>query len=48
LDWKRIRGLMMRPLVLDGRNLLAPAKMAELGFEYYSFGRPGAPVTTLA
>ena len=40
LDWKRIRGLMMRPLVLDGRNLLEPAKMSEMGFEYYSFGRP--------
>ena len=40
LDWKRIHGLMMRPLVLDGRNLLDPAKMADLGFEYYSFGRP--------
>jgi UDPglucose 6-dehydrogenase len=48
LDWKRIRGVMMRPLVLDGRNLLEPAKMSELGFEYYSFGRPGAPVSTMA
>ena len=46
LDWKRIRGLMMRPLVLDGRNLLEPVKMSELGFEYHSFGRPGTPVTT--
>jgi UDPglucose 6-dehydrogenase len=46
LDWKRIRGLMMRPLVLDGRNLLDPAKMSELGFEYYSFGRPAEPVVT--
>jgi UDPglucose 6-dehydrogenase len=45
LDWKRIRGLMMRPLVLDGRNLLEPAKMAELGFEYHSFGRPDTAVT---
>jgi UDPglucose 6-dehydrogenase len=48
LDWKRIREMMMRPLVLDGRNLLEPAKMSEMGFEYYSFGRPGAPVSTLA
>ncbi len=46
LDWKRIRGLMMRPLVLDGRNLLDPARMADLGFEYHSFGRPVTPVTT--
>jgi UDPglucose 6-dehydrogenase len=45
LDWKRIRGLMMRPLVLDGRNLLDPLKMADLGFEYYSFGRPDTAVT---
>jgi UDPglucose 6-dehydrogenase len=45
LDWKRIRGLMMRPLVLDGRNLLDPARMAEMGFEYYSFGRPDTLVT---
>jgi UDPglucose 6-dehydrogenase len=31
---------MSRPLVLDGRNLLDPATMGELGFEYHSFGRP--------
>jgi UDPglucose 6-dehydrogenase len=40
LDWKRIHKEMGRPLVLDGRNMLAPAKMKELGFEYHSFGRP--------
>lgn len=39
LDWQRIRGLMARPLVIDGRNLLDPAAMKELGFEYYGFGR---------
>jgi len=40
LDWKRIHSLMARPLVIDGRNLLAPAAMKALGFEYHSFGRP--------
>jgi UDPglucose 6-dehydrogenase len=40
LDWQRIRDSMMRPLVLDGRNLLDPARMSALGFEYYCFGRP--------
>jgi UDPglucose 6-dehydrogenase len=40
LDWDRVRGLMSRPLILDGRNLLAPAQMKSLGFEYYSLGRP--------
>ncbi len=40
LDWKRIQSEMARPLVLDGRNMLDPAGMKALGFEYYSFGRP--------
>jgi UDPglucose 6-dehydrogenase len=40
LDWKRIYRDMARPLIIDGRNMLPPAKMKELGFEYYSFGRP--------
>ena len=40
LDWSRIRDLMTRPLVLDGRNLLSPADMRALGFEYHSIGRP--------
>jgi UDPglucose 6-dehydrogenase len=39
LDWERIHGLMARPLVIDGRNLLKAAAMEELGFEYHSFGR---------
>jgi UDPglucose 6-dehydrogenase len=40
LDWTRVRDSMLRPLVFDGRNLLDPAKMKELGFEYQSIGRP--------
>jgi len=40
LDWDRIRELMARPLVLDGRNFLSPREMKARGFEYYSFGRP--------
>ena len=39
LDWERIHRLMARPLVIDGRNLLEPVAMQELGFEYYGFGR---------
>ncbi|MDR1305798.1 MAG: UDP-glucose/GDP-mannose dehydrogenase family protein [Verrucomicrobiales bacterium] len=39
LDWVKIRGLMRTPLVFDGRNLLDPAEMQSLGFEYYSVGR---------
>ena len=40
LDWKRVRGEMARPLVIDGRNMLRPEEMKALGFEYMSFGRP--------
>jgi UDPglucose 6-dehydrogenase len=40
LDWERIYGMMARPLVIDGRNLLEPTVMREHGFEYYNFGRP--------
>src|SRR5579884_3582223 len=40
LDWERIRDTMSRPLVLDGRTLLDPVRMRELGFEYFSMGRP--------
>jgi hypothetical protein len=28
------------PIVVDGRNLFNPAKMAAAGFHYYSIGRP--------
>ena len=40
LDWKRIKGEMARALIVDGRNMLRPAEMKSLGFEYSSFGRP--------
>ena len=40
LDWERIRDTMSRPLIFDARNLLKPATMKALGFEYYSVGRP--------
>jgi len=40
LDWKQIRVEMARPLVVDARNMLRPAEMRALGFEYISFGRP--------
>jgi UDPglucose 6-dehydrogenase len=39
LDWQRAGDLMARRLVIDGRNLYSPARMRELGFEYFSFGR---------
>lgn len=38
LDWRRIYDAMARPLVLDGRNLLNPSSMREIGFEYHGIG----------
>ncbi|MGW8265962.1 MAG: UDP-glucose dehydrogenase family protein [Longimicrobiales bacterium] len=42
-DFPRMRGLMNTPLILDGRNIYRPERMAEYGFEYHSIGR--SPVT---
>lgn len=39
LNWSRIRDSMARPRVFDGRNLLSPSRMKELGFEYHLVGR---------
>ncbi|HKW88737.1 MAG TPA: UDP-glucose/GDP-mannose dehydrogenase family protein [Candidatus Acidoferrales bacterium] len=47
LDWKQIRQAMSRPLVVDGRNLLSPAEMKSLGFEYHSIGRSDKPAVSL-
>ena len=48
LDLPRLREGLARPLVVDGRNLYEPARMAALGFEYYGVGRPFQPAVTLA
>lgn len=42
LDLERLRGLLRRPLIFDGRNIYPPQRMAELGFEYVSVGRSPA------
>jgi UDPglucose 6-dehydrogenase len=39
VDFTRARKLMRTPILLDGRNLLDPARMEELGFIYKSIGR---------
>ena len=40
LDWRRIKSLMQRPLILDGRNLLNSDEMLAMGFEYQGVGIP--------
>lgn len=40
LNWAKLKTKMRQPLVIDGRNLLNPAKMRKIGFKYISIGRP--------
>ncbi|MFN8625860.1 MAG: UDP-glucose/GDP-mannose dehydrogenase family protein [Candidatus Binatia bacterium] len=39
-DFARMRQLMKRPVIFDGRNIYEPKEMRDLGFIYYSVGRP--------
>ena len=39
-DFDRLKSLLARPLIIDGRNLFEPGRMARMGFEYDSIGRP--------
>ena len=39
-DFGRMRASLARPVVVDGRNLYNPSRMAALGFDYHSIGRP--------
>jgi UDPglucose 6-dehydrogenase len=41
-DFERIKKNLRRPLIVDGRNLYDPERMRDLGFKYYSIGRPVA------
>jgi len=49
-DFERMRSLLRRPIVVDGRNLYDAEKMARHGFEYHSIGRgkARAPIATPA
>jgi UDPglucose 6-dehydrogenase len=39
LDLMQVKGMMQRPLILDGRNLFDREKMRSMGFEYLGVGR---------
>jgi UDPglucose 6-dehydrogenase len=40
-DFTRMKAMLRRPVVIDGRNLYDPLKMGSLGFQYHSIGRGG-------
>jgi UDPglucose 6-dehydrogenase len=39
VDWARLRTLVERPLILDGRNMFEPSEVNARGFQYVSVGR---------
>jgi UDPglucose 6-dehydrogenase len=42
IDWQRLRSVMDRPLILDGRNTLDANELTHHGFNYIGVGRPAA------
>ena len=38
-DFEKIKSLLNHPVIMDGRNLFDPKKMAQMGFEYEGIGR---------
>ncbi len=42
-DYDRLKTLLVRPLIFDGRNLYDPTLMQRLGFEYFAIGRGRVP-----
>jgi UDPglucose 6-dehydrogenase len=39
VNLERLKGLMARPLIFDGRNIYDPEKVRAAGFDYYGVGR---------
>jgi UDPglucose 6-dehydrogenase len=39
LDKVRVRELLRKPVIIDGRNIYEPEEMEKLGFIYYGIGR---------
>jgi UDPglucose 6-dehydrogenase len=39
LDLPRVKKLMKRPIIVDGRNIFEPNKMKKMGFSYWGIGR---------
>jgi len=39
LDLRKVKRLLNQPIIIDGRNIFEPKKMAKLGFIYKSIGR---------
>jgi UDPglucose 6-dehydrogenase len=42
VDFAQLKEVMASPIIFDGRNLLDPVTMEQMGFHYRSIGRPAA------
>ena len=40
LDLNKVKNLLKNPILIDFRNIYNPQELIELGFKYYSIGRP--------
>jgi UDPglucose 6-dehydrogenase len=47
VDFARVRDVMRRPVLLDGRNLYDPHEIAALGFTYCGVGVPSPPAASI-
>jgi UDPglucose 6-dehydrogenase len=41
-DFERVKSILRRPVIVDGRNLYEVEKMRDLGVSYHSIGRPAS------
>jgi len=39
LNFRKIKKLMRKPIIVDGRNIYEPKKLKKLGFDYLGIGR---------
>jgi UDPglucose 6-dehydrogenase len=47
IDLERLHRVVRFPIVIDGRNLYKPQRMADYGFQYVSVGRPACAPETM-
>lgn len=40
-DFEKLKSIMKKPVIFDGRNVYKPNKLKSLGFEYFCMGVPG-------
>lgn len=39
VDFRRLKQVMARPVIIDGRGIFSPKRLEKFGFEYRALGR---------